>query len=192
MDCVVGCTCWRCGYDGVCAQIRSENKLNGRTECQKLALDSDSANLFICLTARDLNSSLRIVSRATESDSIHKLEKAGADTVVSPTIIGALRMASTAIRPAVVNFLDVMIRQKDITLRMEEVDITEGSPLAGKTLIEAAIPSSTGLMVIAISQGSTGKFLFNPMGTYVIQPSDALIILGSPDQKQKLLKMAKV
>jgi voltage-gated potassium channel len=155
------------------------------------ALDTDASNLFLCLTARDLNPGLRIVSRANEEDSVHKLEKAGADSVVSPVRIGALRMASSMIRPEVVSFLDVMIHQKDLTLRMEQVNVPAGSSMIGKTLIDAEIPQRTGLMVIAVHQKSTDKFIFNPGGAYDIEEGDAFVILGTPEQRQKLESLAK-
>lgn len=151
------------------------------------ALDSDSSNVFLCLTARDLNPELRIVTRANEADSVHKMERAGADNVVSPAEIGALRMASSMIRPEVVNFLDVMIREHEMTLRMEQVAIPPGSPMEGITLADSDIRRRTGLMIIAVHSG--GEFLFNPSGAHELSAGDALIILGTPDQRQQLERL---
>ena len=148
------------------------------------ALDSDSSNVFLSLTARDLNPKLQIVARANEIHAAHKLERAGANTVVSPTEIGALRMASCMIRPHVVNFLDVMIREHELTLRMEEVEIPEGSAVAGQSIADSGIHQRTGLMVIAIN--TQGKFVFNPTGTQTFHVGDALIVLGTPEQRLKL------
>jgi len=127
-------------------------------------LSGDTDNLFVCLSARDLNPDLTIVARAYEEETMAKLYRAGASHVVSPNVNGAIRMASVLLRPSVVSFLDVATRSSDFALRMEEAEITERSSLAGKTLAEARIPEKTGLIVLAVKAGNeTEDFRFNPV-----------------------------
>src|SRR5262249_6097394 len=96
-------------------------------------LGDDKDNGFIVLTARALNPKLRIVGRVIEEKNAEKLRKAGADEVVSTNAIGGLRIASVMLRPAVVTFLDEMLRVPGNTLRVEEVHIRQDSPLVNKT-----------------------------------------------------------
>ncbi len=145
------------------------------------ALGQDKDNVFIVLSARSLNPKLRIVSRVTDEKNAEKLLKAGADEVVSPTMIGGLRMASVMLRPTVVNFLDQMLRLTDQTLRVEEIHVDRIAGLVGKTLAEADLRQRTGMLVVAIKPpGGTPQF--NPDGQIVLKHDDILIVMGTPDQ----------
>jgi voltage-gated potassium channel len=148
------------------------------------ALHNDKDNLFVVLTARALNSRLRIVSRVIEAESEHKLKAAGADEVVSPNFIGGMRMASVMIRPAVVSFLDIMLRQQNMTLRLEEVLINDGSWLIGHKLVDTKIDYHTGLIVIAIKRGE--DYVYNPPPDTKVERGDNLIVMGDVDQVRKL------
>jgi len=148
---------------------------------------SDKDNLFVVLTARSLNPHLRIVTRATEEESVHKLYTAGANAVISPHMIGGMRMASEMLRPAVVSFLDVMLQTKDRVLRIEEAAIEKNSKFDGITLIEANIPQKTGLIVIAIKNRERGEYVYNPSSDFLLKVNDVLIILGDINQL-KILK----
>jgi voltage-gated potassium channel len=147
------------------------------------ALGDDKENLFIVLTARSLNPTLRIITRANEDENIAKLRRAGADEVVSPNAVGGLRMASVMLRPAVVTFLDQMLRVPDQTLRIEEVHINATPSLIGKTLLEANIPQRTGLLVVAII-ASDGSYRFNPRADSLLHAGDTLIVMGTPEQRE--------
>ncbi|MGB7053968.1 MAG: potassium channel family protein, partial [bacterium] len=91
------------------------------------ALANDADNLYICLTARSLNSNLRIISRAVESTSIDKLKKAGADYVFSPEKIGGMHLAAAALRPTVMSFLDTILRGQHLNLLLDEVPVNANS-----------------------------------------------------------------
>ena len=93
------------------------------------ALHDDRDNLFVTVTARALSDSVRIVSKAAESDNISKLERGGADAVVSPAVIGAVRLASEMVRPSVLQFLDGMVRSREQSRRIEELLVTADSPI---------------------------------------------------------------
>lgn len=136
-------------------------------------LTSDADNLLLCLTARELRPELTIVARAGEEESLDKLRRAGADHVISPSVTGGVRIASTLLRPQVVSFLDVATRGSDIDLRLEEAEIPASSRLAGTTLAEARIPQRTGLVVIAVRpRAGNGQPVYNPGPETRLSPGD--------------------
>jgi len=153
-------------------------------------LSQDTDNLFVCLSARDLQPNLNIVARAYDEQTMQKLYIAGADHVVSPNLTGGMRMAAMLLRPEVVSFLDVVTRGDGLTLRLEEVRIQPGSPLAGQTLAEARIPQKTGLIVIAIRhldpRGIEGPWSYNPGPQEEIRTGDVMIVLGNSGQIRRL------
>lgn len=152
-------------------------------------LSADTDNLFICLSARDLEPELTIVARAYEEETMDKLYRAGATHVVSPNVSGAVRMASVLLRPSVVSFLDIATRSSDLSLRMEQAAISPDSRLVGRTLAEARIPQATGLIVIALKkEGSApGGFVFNPVADTELHAGDELIVLGTQEQIDGLM-----
>lgn len=151
-------------------------------------LSADTDNLFVCLSARDLQPGLTIVARAYNEQTLQKLYVAGADHVVSPNLTGGMRMAAMLLQPQVVSFLDVATRSQELDLRLEEVHVPEGSPFTQKTLAEARIPSRTGLIVIAARHadgeagGREGAWVYNPGPEYRIGAGDVLIVMGREEQ----------
>ena len=160
----------------------------GRASGLIAALSADTDNLFVCLTARDLQPGLTIVTRAYDEDSMSKLHKAGADHVISPNISGGIRMASMLLRPQVMSFLDVVTRGEDLELLLEQVPVPEDSPLNGHTLAEAQIPQKTGLVVLAIKHGEERRdpFIYNPGPSEQVRAGDVLIVLGKTGQIDSL------
>jgi voltage-gated potassium channel len=154
------------------------------------ALTDDKANLYIVVTARELNPRLKIIAKGVDLKASEKLRRAGADSVVNPAFIGGVRMVSEMIRPQVVEFLDLMLRDKDKNLRIEEVSIPAGSVLVGKPIAEAQIRRHTNLLVVAVrepAQGTAaGRFVYNPGPETEIMAGMALIVLGETDSVQKL------
>ncbi len=149
------------------------------------ALTHDTDNLFVTLSARSLNASARIVSKVTEDEAAAKMVKAGATAAISPTQIGGRRMASELIRPEVNEFLDQMLRDKDKSLRLEEVVIPKRSPYAGHALREAPIRRETNLLVIAVRQ-PTREFVYNPEPDFVLEEGMTLVVMGAADGVKKL------
>ena len=144
-------------------------------------LGADKDNVFIVLSARALNPRLRIIARVIEEGNAGKLHKAGADETVSPNMIGGMRMASVMLRPAVVTFLDEMLRVPDQTLRIEEVHVERVPWLVNKTLGESNIRQRTGMLVVAIKE--VGRhYKFNPGPETRLEQGDVLIVMGTPDQ----------
>ena len=151
-----------------------------------LSLPTDEANLFVTITVRNLNPHVRIVAKGIDVKSHGKMQKVGADYVVSPTDIGGMRMASQMLRPAVVTFLDTMLRDKEQGLRVEEVEVKMGSALAGKTLGDSGIRSKTRALLVAIKRGGETGYDFNPADASVINEGDVLIFIASPDSLRDL------
>lgn len=154
------------------------------------SLPDDKSNLFVVLTARGLNKTMRIVSRSVEEGTPAKLLKVGADSVISPNNIGGLRMASDMLRPNVVTFLDLMMRDPRNTLRFEEATIQEESAFAGKTIAEADVGRKTGAIIVAVRDAETAHYTFNPSGDQTLKARDVLVLIGDLDQIRKLRRLA--
>src|SRR5215212_7268270 len=155
-----------CGYGRVGRQVAREFAADGTRfvvvdqqeasveEClQKgyLALLGDADNVFVVLSARQLNPGLHIVARASSDESAAKLEIAGADRTLSPYAVGGRRLASLATQPLIVDFLDIVTRgEKGLEFRLEEFGVPKESPLANHTIGKLKIGAKTGAMVLAI------------------------------------------
>jgi voltage-gated potassium channel len=155
------------------------------------ALGEDKDNVFIVLSARSLNPKLRVIARAGEEHNAEKLRKAGADEVVSPNAIGGMRMASVMLRPAVVSFLDEMLRVPGQALRIEEVHIDQIPALVGKTLSETEIGRRLGMLVVAIKSSEAGH-QFNPSAGTHLKRGDILLVMGSQEQIAQLHEIYRV
>ena len=149
------------------------------------ALTHDKDNLYVTLSARSLNGEARIVSKVVEDEAAPKILKAGATSTVNPTMIGARRLASELIRPMVNEFLDQMLRDKDKTLRLEEVTVDRGSGLVGLALKDTPIRRETRALVVAV-RATDKTFLYNPDPDYLIAEGTTLIVLGEAPSIQKL------
>jgi voltage-gated potassium channel len=157
----------------------------GRARGLAACLSDDAANLLLCMTARGQRPDLEIVARANDEETVEKLRRGGAGHVISPAVTGASRMAATLLRPSVVSFLDAVTLGSDIRLRLEETELSPGSPLVGRTLAEAKIPQRTGLIVLALKSGD-GRPRYNPGPETRLAERDVMIVLGEPDQVQRL------
>ncbi|OGD11079.1 MAG: hypothetical protein A2Y86_08350 [Candidatus Aminicenantes bacterium RBG_13_62_12] len=155
-----------------------------------LSLPTDEDNLFVTLSARGLNPRLRIVVKGVELQAHGKFKKAGADAVISPTFIGGMRMASEMVRPAAATFLDMMLRDRNQVLRVEEVEVEGGSGLEGKTVAGAGIGEKTGALVVAIRKAGSSDYLFNPAKKTTIARGDVLILIADPGAMAALHKLA--
>ncbi len=154
------------------------------------ACTDDKDNAFIIVSAKQINPKLRVVTKAVSLQSERKLRRAGADRVVTTTFIGGLRMASEMLRPTVTTFLDKMMREQTQDIRIEEVPVTEGSHLSGKTLMELNFRRTMNLTVMAIEIKKKRKYDFNPDAGFVLEPGMTLICLGEMNDIRKLQKMS--
>lgn len=153
-------------------------------------LAKDADNVFVVLTARQLNKKLRIVARSHENKSAKKLKIAGANSTVSPDEIGGKKMASMMISPNIQYFVDNIIDTKNVSIDMEEVSINESSELIGKQLRETKISDRTGLIVLAIRR-TNDQFIFNPKASEVLSENDKMLVVGSKEQINELRNIAK-
>lgn len=140
-------------------------------------LPDDKDNVFVTVTARALSSNLRIVAKMTADSAEPKLRRAGANGIVSPSLIGGMRLVSEIIRPSVVRFLDVMLREREETLRLEEVAIPEKSSLNGARLDQTDIRQQTKPLVLAV-QNADGSYTYNPEASFVLGSGMKLLVLG--------------
>lgn len=143
-----------------------------------ITLPSDKDTLYVTMTARMLNNDLRIISRMTNQHLEPKLIKAGADAVVCPNAIGALRMASEMIRPTAVDFLDRMLRSSQGNLRIHELTVSGNSKLNQKEIRDCGLKQRYGLLVLG-SKGANREIEFNPPPEQVLTAGMTLIVMGT-------------
>ena len=155
------------------------------------ALADDAANLFVTLSGRTLNPGLFIVARARQEESIDKLGRAGADRVVNPQELGAARMASFVVRPHVAEFIDVVMHERSMEFRMQEVDVPAGSRLADRTLRELDLRQQAGVLVLAV-RGEGGVFRTNPDPDTTIHAGDVVIAVGTEADLQRMQRLVGV
>ena len=152
-------------------------------------LPDDADNVYVVLTARDLNPNLHIVARAAAEQAESKLIRAGANRVVAPTIIGGHRMAMALTKPAVGDFLD-SVTANELELGFEQIEIEAGSKLIGHKLRETVIRSELNIVVVSIRRNN-GKVVFNPSGETEIQNGDMLVGIGNAESLRKLNDLAR-
>jgi len=152
------------------------------------ANDSDVANVFVTLTARVLNPKLYIVARASQLESEKKLKKAGANRVISPYFIAGQRMASMALKPVTVDFIDTVMRGEKAEHNIEEVKLHKNAAVAGKTIAESEIRSKTGVTVMAVKK-FTGGFELHPSAKTKIEAGDTLVVVGTAAELHELETM---
>jgi len=154
-------------------------------------LGTDADNVFLVLTARQLNADLFIMARASSQSVKTKLTAAGADYVESPYEMGAVSMAQRVIRPTVTSFLDLAFTYKRKDIQMEEIPIGPSSKLANVPLKDSGIRQKYNLIIIAIKK-TDGSMLFNPSFETVISGGDTVIAVGEEQHLQKLEKVLNV
>jgi len=155
-----------------------------------VALDSDAENLFVTLSVRLLAPEVYIVARARQENAEGRLRQAGADRIVNPQQIGGDRMAAFALQPNVAEFLDVVMHDRTLEFRLEEIEVTERSAICDQTLRDAEIRERTGAMILAV-RNPAGQFVTNPSSSTVIEPKHVLIAIGTPDQLAGLAEVAR-
>jgi voltage-gated potassium channel len=151
-------------------------------------LATDTENVFLVLTARQLAPDLKIVARAGQEASKSKLKAAGADSVESPYEMGAASMAQRIIRPTVTNFLDLAFAHQRKDILMEEIPVSDSSKLVNVQLKDSGIRQNFNLIIIAIKKPD-GGMRFNPSFESSIMPGDTVIAVGEEENLQKLAKI---
>ncbi|MGC8832477.1 MAG: potassium channel family protein [Armatimonadota bacterium] len=149
---------------------------------------SDPVNVFIVLTARELNPNLYIVARSVLQENEGKLLRAGADKVVSPYVIGGHRIAAAVLNPVLVDFLDKLLLTGELSLQLGEARIAQNSPLIGTKLGDQSLNCTYGITVVAVRK--SGFTLSQPNPNSKIEAGDTLIVIGSPENIQKFISIA--
>jgi voltage-gated potassium channel len=152
------------------------------------ATTTDATNLYIVLTARNLNPKLKIIARASEEDAEKHLMKAGADSVVSPYLFAGQRIAHSFLRPHVVTFLDTATTHLGMDLEIGEIQVDAKSEFAGKSVGNSRLRQDRGVIILAIKREAGMRF--NPSPDDLIEPGDCLIAMGQPVQLRELEKTA--
>lgn len=154
------------------------------------AVNTDADNVYVTLSGRTLRPDLLIIARARTESSEAKLARAGADRVVNPQRIGGDRMASFALQPYVVEFLEGVIHDGSLEFQLAESRVGAGSRLAGRSVAESHIRRDTGALLIAV-RDSDGSFTTNPPPDWIIRPGQILIAIGSEEQQAALHTLAE-
>ena len=158
------------------------------------AISSDAENVYVALSARVLNPQLIISARATDEQAEEKLKRAGATTVLTPYRFIGHRLAQSMLRPHVLSFLDVASAFSgggDLQIETEQLHISKASPLCNRTLEEARVRQTYGLIVLALRKAA-GEMLFNPEGNTRVENGDVLIAMGQRSQLQRLGEALKL
>lgn len=151
------------------------------------AVSSDAENVYIIMTAKDLNRELFVMGRSSGKQGADtKLLRAGADKVISPYYIGARQMANMVLRPTVTDFLDLTVHAGALGLRLEELLIPESAAFANQTLMDSGIRKKYELIVVAIKRQGKTEMLFNPSHLTVLKPGDTIIVLGDNEDINRL------
>jgi voltage-gated potassium channel len=153
------------------------------------ALETDADNVYVTLSGRALRPDLTIIARARTESSEPKLVRAGADHVVNPQRLGGDRMAAFAVQPHIMDFLDVVMHDGSLEIRIEEAPVARNSPLAGATLADAEVLERTGAQLLAL-RDADGSFHTNPGPSTCVTAGQVLIAIGTADQVAALRALA--
>ena len=150
-------------------------------------LSGEKDNLYITMAARQFNPRIRIVSRTADVFNIgKKLFKGGASSVVSPNLLGGLRLVSEIARPHATAFLDGLLHYSKLQLQIAEVVVLSDSEISGVTLREAELPKKCGLNIIAVKKRGHLFYTYNPSAAERIENGDTLVALGYREQLDML------
>ncbi len=164
----------------------------GRAQYLITAVPDDAANLFIVLSARQLNKKLFIITRASQVTSQSKLQLAGADKVIMPDKIGGDYMASLVVMPDLVTFINKLSVEGEHTTNLEEVEIEDFTDqIECNSLRDLDLRRKTGCTIIGYIEPN-GNYIINPEADLVLEPKGKVIVLGRPEQIRKLNQMFQI
>lgn len=152
------------------------------------AMDSDPENIYVTLSARVLRPDLFIVARANRTDSEAKLQRAGANRVISPYRVGGRQMALLALRPLSVDLVDTVLAGLNMQLILEDVAVKPGSRLIGLSLTELRRTYLPEALILALKRGESVQF--GPSEETCIAEGDVLAVIGTPVQLERLEAVA--
>jgi voltage-gated potassium channel len=151
---------------------------------------TDATNTYVVLTARGLNSTLKIIARASEEGAEKHMKTAGADQVISPYSFAGFRIAQAFLRPHVINFLEVaLVRSSELGLELEELTIDSSSVYVGQALRSSRIRHDLGITVLAIKRAGE-EMKYSPAADALLCAGDHLIVMGEPSKLRELEVLA--
>jgi voltage-gated potassium channel len=162
-----------------------------RATAAAITLPTDRDNLVTALSIRTMNPKIRIVVKEIEEGMASRFRRAGADAIVNPAAIGGLRLVSEMVRPSVVSFLDLMLRDPIHAYRVEELAIYPRSPWANQLLKDLPLHSEYRLLVAAARRQDSTDFVYNPDGTWIVEAGQTLIVLGKADDVIRAREIAQ-
>lgn len=163
-----------------------------RATAAAVSLGTDRDNLVTTLSIRTMNPKIRIVVKEYEPGMATRFRRAGADAIVNPATIGGLRLVSEMIRPSVVSFLDLMLRDPLHAYRVEEFSIYPKSPWANQALKDLPLRSEYNLLVAAARRPDMTDFIYNPDGAWLVEAGQTLIVLGKAEDVKRAREIAQV
>lgn len=150
------------------------------------ALGSDAGNIFVTLSARVLNPELLIVARASSEDAVSKLQRAGADHVVTPYGIGGKTMATLLLKPLVSDYLEVAMGGGELEFLVEEFAVESGCSVLGRSIQDLDVRRKTGATILAVRHSATGGFDTNPSPELRLELGDRIVAIGMQEDITRL------
>ena len=183
------------GYLAILGDATTEEVLQtvhlDRAKALATALPSDAENVFITLTARNLNSDIQIIAKSERESSCRKLRQAGADKIVMPDRVGAQQMERMISRPSTADLVELFAEASHLEMELDELRVTENSKLVDKKLGESAIKEEFNLLIVGIKD-EAGDFRFNPEPQELIQNKDTLLVMGGVKDINRLKATMKI
>jgi voltage-gated potassium channel len=149
-------------------------------------LPSDADNLYLTMTAKELNPGVLVVARAFDSAAEMRLKRGGADNVVSMHKIAAHRVLQAAVHPTVEEFVDLVTDRQQLSLFVEEIKLSAVSALTGRSIKDASVRTRYGVIIVTIKKAS-GEMIFNPDASIVLAEGDTIVVIGEKSNLNELL-----
>ncbi|MFT5431445.1 MAG: voltage-gated potassium channel, partial [Myxococcota bacterium] len=161
----------------------------GRAAGMIAALHDDRENLYLAVTARQMNAEMRLVSRVSREQNIEKFEGVGVDSVVHTARIGGQRLSNELLRPEIIAFTDAMLATESRGLSLGRVEIGPGTRFGGQRLADASLGDRTGCLIMGLRDGSDGEYEYHPPADRVLSVGGFLIALGTKRQLRTLTRL---
>lgn len=152
------------------------------------ALPTDSENVYVTLTSKSLNHGINIVARADRPEAEEKLRRAGASTVIFPSVMAGRQMVTAMTKPVIMDLMENVFYNEELHLDIAQITVSATSPLVGKTLVESNIKKDFESIIVAIKRGE--QLISNPLAIEKIYEGDILIVLGQRDPLNGLNQLA--
>lgn len=152
------------------------------------ALAHDADNVYVTLSAKGLNPNISVVARADRREAEEKLRRAGADTVICPSVIGGRQLVSAMTKPVIMDFVENVFYNQELNMDISEIVVGMDSPLIGQAFTASRIKQKFDSIVVAIKRGN--ELITNPPDGEVISANDIMIVLGQRKALNELNKLA--